>query len=795
MSLNCGGDGGDGADAGAVSITNNSTISTGFGDLNGFGRDSAGIQAQSIGKGGGNGGFSISGAISMLNASGEGSAMACGGSGGGSGSGSDVTVNNNGADITTMGDRSAGIEAQSIGGGGGHGGFSFSSLEISDELTLTSGGSDGASGDGGNVNVTSASRIYTKGDDATGILAQSIGAGGGVTGVNINGDMSGGSSTSVLLGAAGTGSGKGYSASVVNNGLINTKGNRASGIIAQSIGGGGGIGWVGVTGSVQSNDASLTLGGRGSSGDGDSVSVMNNGNISVAGLGSCGILAQSIGGGGGLGSNDALASTSGITIGGSTSTSGDGRPVAVTNHNPITTSGDGSYGIIAQSIGGGGGFASESDAFVVSGIQTTMPEVDGSNTGDGDTVTIDNSGQISTSGSGACGIVAQSIGGGGGLNAASGAAGSAGGAGSGEALDLTNSGTVTTTGAYAHGIFAQSAGGSGHGFTVGVNNSGTITVSGTGAHAIYAESSGQSGESFILISNMPGGTLVGAPDGTAPIRLSGGIQNQILNSGTITSYGALIEGDESTFINSEMGTLNGRSFPGNLTNHGTINPGNSPGDLSVTGSYTQSHLGILVTELFSPDVYDRIVVDGTPGTAVLDGALAPVAYDGFKPRCNHVFSGIVTADGGISGTFSRIVDQQFTPTLSWETRYLPNSVDLFVKRSYANPELGLNDNQQAIAAVLDEWSWVANGDLDSVLNAIDYLPDSGSVRNAFKQISPEKAEGARHARPCRSRLSDAPPGPRDQGVAFRRPADRSAGQHAVAPCRDRPSVRRSDSGF
>jgi outer membrane autotransporter protein len=33
----------------------------------------------------------------------------------------------------------------------------------------------------------------------------------------------------------------------------------------------------------------------------------------------------------------------------------------------------------------------------------------------------------------------------------------------------------------------------------------------------------------------------------------------------------------------------------------------------------------------------------------------------------------------------------------------------------------------------------ASGDLDTVLNAIDYLPGSASVRDAFKQVSPEKA--------------------------------------------------------
>ena len=62
-------------------------------------------------------------------------------------------------------------------------------------------------------------------------------------------------------------------------------------------------------GTVQANSATLTLGGQnGSSGDGGLVTVQNSSNISVLGIGSYGILAQSIGGGGGFGSNAALTS-------------------------------------------------------------------------------------------------------------------------------------------------------------------------------------------------------------------------------------------------------------------------------------------------------------------------------------------------------------------------------------------------------------------------------------------------------------------------------------------------------
>jgi len=110
--------------------------------------------------------------------------FAFGGSGGIGGSGSAVNVGSlsdplHGA-ITTSGDRSYGIMAQSIGGGGGNGGFAVSgSLLGFASVDLAFGGKGGTGGHGSAVSVISDADVHTGGEIAHGILAQSIGGGGG----------------------------------------------------------------------------------------------------------------------------------------------------------------------------------------------------------------------------------------------------------------------------------------------------------------------------------------------------------------------------------------------------------------------------------------------------------------------------------------------------------------------------------------------------------------------------------------------------------------------------------------
>jgi hypothetical protein len=192
-----------------------------------------------------------------------------GGAGGKGNHGGDVTVSNS-ADITTTGSGSDGINAASIGGGGGNAGndsmYTFPPTGIPKitgdrqatfrDLSIAMGGDGGAQGNGGIVTLTqSGHEIHTEGGGASGIWAQSVGGGGGTgTGGTVTAS---GQKPAVSVGGKGGAGGDGgaVTVNVVNSGRITTSGKAifdsngklivnsgAYGIFAQSVGGGGGFG-------------------------------------------------------------------------------------------------------------------------------------------------------------------------------------------------------------------------------------------------------------------------------------------------------------------------------------------------------------------------------------------------------------------------------------------------------------------------------------------------------------------------------------------------------------------------
>jgi hypothetical protein len=103
-----------------------------------------------------------------------------------------VTVTNNG-NITTEGMTSDGIFAQSVGGGGGIGGTAISYSQLMSFLdffnvnsNVSIGGTGGGGGGAGAVVVDNYGLIETRGLSSRGIMAQSVGGGGGIGGFSIN---------------------------------------------------------------------------------------------------------------------------------------------------------------------------------------------------------------------------------------------------------------------------------------------------------------------------------------------------------------------------------------------------------------------------------------------------------------------------------------------------------------------------------------------------------------------------------------------------------------------------------
>jgi hypothetical protein len=347
--------------------------------------------------------------------------------------------------VTTLGAEAHGLLAQSVGGGGGMGAVNVSgsgagsvsvagsvhsvlgSCALEDSPSKCAGGG----GDAKSVDVVTSSRIATSGARANGVFAQSLGGGGGDGGVDIAGSGAGKVSASLALGGSGGAGGASGNVSVRTTGDIVTLGSEASGVLAQSVGGGGGVGassWSGSVDPAAKSTWNVTVGGDGGgAGRAADVGVDSAGSIDTGGPGSHGIFAQSLGGGGGAG-GQAVAlglglggKTEGwkvdatVAVGGAGGTGNVGGRVDVANAGKILTRADDSHGVFAQSVGGGGGDGGSSfTATLLAGKQNADNQVNGTilvggsggSGNDGGAVAITNRDAVETWGDKSNGILA-----------------------------------------------------------------------------------------------------------------------------------------------------------------------------------------------------------------------------------------------------------------------------------------------------------------------------------------------------------------------------------------------------
>ncbi len=644
--IGVGGSGGAGGDGGAVTVANSGMITT-------RGHAAAGIVAQSIGGGGGNGGgfgkengdldvpsdvtpmldalrnilpFKLSATVNVN----------IGGSGGSAGAGGTVQVTNSaGGHISTSGDASDGILAQSIGGGGGNGAHAAPSLAGATlNLTFQHGGKGGGGGNGGLVTIDNDGTIVTGGAGSSGILAQSIGGGGGRSaeifgggGNVLTGELGG--SGQVKMGADGA-TGAGGDITITSRGGIATSKVLSHGVVAQSISNGGGAHVFVLPQTAQTVLApQYSLGAVSGSGTshGGTVKADIAGSITTKGAASFGVLAQSIGNGGGYAAaaagNGFLDVASTVTLGASGGAKGDGGKVDVTlaSGGSITTQGRNAIGILAQSIGGGGGLAALTAApGLVKLANPSNPAA-----GAGGYVDVAINGLVQTSGDGAIGVLAQSIGGGGGLAGDMASAsyglglikdGGTGGTGAGGRVvidvigvgDASQARGVITHGANApailamsladggvltdHGLMARKASGIGaaaSAIDITVDKVATVAAYGMNSPGIHAISraGGTTGVSGgdITVTIGSGSTVQGGGSaGGAAIVTDTTGKTTITNSGTITSRGgvAIVTSGTANVTNARSRTINGdirlavdtpRAPASTFLNNGDFSPG------------------------------------------------------------------------------------------------------------------------------------------------------------------------------------------------------------------------------
>jgi hypothetical protein len=543
VALSIGGWAAGGGDGGSVRVDNAASIVTE--------KDYAhGVMAQSVGGSGGLGGAAGTSTAGDSVAIG----VSMGGMGGEGGVGKDVRVNNLASGvITTRGNNAYGIFAQSVGGGGGAAGAGSTEGE-SDSVVVTAaiGGIGGEGNEGGYVEVNNDGRIETFGLLSHGIFAQSVGGGGGASGAAANATSGSSTKIGVVTGlVAGNGS-NGGDVVVNNNGQIETWGAGAHGIMAQSVGGSGGYG--GVVSSDAEGDGGFDLGVGGvggGGGDGGDVRVTVTGSIITHGERAHGVVAQSVGGGGGYGGDAKGKTSAALSIGGSGGGGGDGGDVTVIRTGTITTYGKDSVAIMAQSVGGGGGvggagfgrFATDDNGAGPSSFAFNTPS---GKQGTGGIVRIEQTGAIETFGDRGHGIVAQAVGGGGGMGGTASlamgqsGAGSNGGVGDANAVNALANSQVVVHGASSYALFGQSATGQGNAQAVTLTAQSNLFAQGADSVAVYGESTAQGARGDIMINLNGAYTVGGSADGRA-VMMVGGANNRVNNHSLLYALGDTYE--------------------------------------------------------------------------------------------------------------------------------------------------------------------------------------------------------------------------------------------------------------
>jgi hypothetical protein len=710
------------------------------------------------------------------------------GNGGSAGNGGDVTITSDGA-ISTAGPGSVGMFGQSVGGGGGSGGAATSAtandqLKVSVvQAALALGGAGGSSGNGGTVLVlaTGNASVITRGDLSDGLEAQSIGGGGGTGGFSTT--NAGLGATNVSLGGSSGTTGVGGIATVESDAVIvATAGNDAIGLFAQSIGGGGGVASVtgqaydAVTGLAYSTTQSIVAPirpllndpGNGSYGGLAIVKLGVNSAILTQGINSYGILAQSIGGGGGLFIVDADNQVSSSSTDPTNELYASAGDSPTTNHGGggavdvsalggsfITTSGAGAVGILAQSIGGGGAIVNgvngiDLDASSTSGLGQAPG--DRGSTGDGGNVSVVSGATIVTTGAYAHGIFAEAASGGGGLigrtdgtgvaffgstNERNG--GSCGSACGGEVTVALTGGSVTVSGAHAFGIVALSIGND-KGYStaqVNVQAGASVIAKGDAAGAILLD--GQDGgvvnnAGIIDASASAAGVAIAGKTDFFTVNNSGTINGSLNGGGLASSVGA-VPGQQagSVFNNLAGGIFNAGAIVnlgagGVINNAGQMNVGQS-GTIAVTsltGNFTQTGAGTLVIDAdIVSGKADMITVSGT---ATIGGVVR------IQPTTvtNKAFTVLIAA-GGVTLSPS-LTTTNTTALFSFTPKVSGNTLVVQPSANFTSLAADLGSNQRGVAANL-QTLFDSGASMDRGFNALSKIASQPGFAKALDTLS------------------------------------------------------------
>lgn len=180
-----------------------------------------------------------------------------------------------------------------------------------------------------------------------------------------------------------------------------------------------------------------------------------------------------------------------------------------------------------------------------------------------------------------------------------------------------------------------------------LTNSADITLNGTNARILHT--SGSNNALSALATNTTVGSLTllnGAALSTGAFANAGAVT--VGNSSSFASTGNYVQSAGSTVVHGDLsaglvdirgGSLFGNgTITGNLTNAGLVNPGASPGTLTVLGNFTQLADGILISEIAGITQgisYDWLKISGTSSLA---GTLDIYFTAGYLPNAGDSYT-------------------------------------------------------------------------------------------------------------------------------------------------------------
>ncbi len=173
-----------------------------------------------------------------------------------------------------------------------------------------------------------------------------------------------------------------------------------------------------------------------------------------------------------------------------------------------------------------------------------------------------------------------------------------------------------------------------------------------------------------------GGTLTvqNHKDAIGTFNMAGGklTANGIVNNGVFNHSGGEVFADVENH-----GTLFAKGiFTGNLLNKGVVNPGSSPGMLTINGDYSQDALGVLNIELAGLDQGTQYDFLNITGSANLAGTLNVSLLNSFSPAIGNTFD-ILYAEKGLGGTTFNFANLP-NDGRAWALSYGVNTVKLAV---------------------------------------------------------------------------------------------------------------------